>query len=289
MRRNLRFWRNVAVIGVVHGAVLFGLARWGGEAKKATAAEILWMDAGAMAVSRTPAEPPEEPPAIPALAPIEEAQPAPVAIEEPGPSVEPIASEVPVPTPTATAPPTPKLSPTPERTASPKASPKPSVTPKKTLLAKAASPKPKSKPSQKASPASSPASARSATSAKPTVIVNTPLTAGAGGGTGSGSSKGSAEAAGYYRMLHERFSSEWEQPMSVVATGAKMSALVKVRIEQDGRISEFSIARSSGNVLVDESIAEIAKRVKKVDPLPGGMGNGSHHDVMIGFGFNADQ
>ena len=86
MRRNLSFWRNVAIIGVVHGAVLFGLARWGGETKKATAAEIFWMDAGALASAEVPAAIPE-PPTIPTPAPIEEEPPATAATEEAAPMV----------------------------------------------------------------------------------------------------------------------------------------------------------------------------------------------------------
>ena len=68
-----------------------------------------------------------------------------------------------------------------------------------------------------------------------------------------------------------------------------MSALVRIRIERDGRISKFSIIRPSGNVVVDESVAEVAKRVKRVDPLPGGLGNGSFHEVNINFELNPTQ
>ena len=73
-------------------------------------------------------------------------------------------------------------------------------------------------------------------------------------------------------MLHDRFFSEWEQPTSVVASGVKMSVLVRVRIEKDGRVSDFALVRPSGNVVVDESVAAVAKRVTKVDPLPAGLG-----------------
>jgi TonB family protein len=71
--------------------------------------------------------------------------------------------------------------------------------------------------------------------------------------------------------------------------GAKISALVKIRIEKDGRVSKFEIVRPSGNVVVDESIAAVAKRVTQVDSLPNGLGNGEHYDVNINFELNSDQ
>lgn len=89
-------------------------------------------------------------------------------------------------------------------------------------------------------------------------------------------------------MLHDRFFNEWNQPTSVVASGAKMSVLVRLRIEKDGRVSDFAVARPSGNVVVDESVAAVAKRVTKVDPLPAGLGDAGHYDVNINFELNRE-
>ncbi|MDQ3119052.1 MAG: TonB C-terminal domain-containing protein [Verrucomicrobiota bacterium] len=89
-------------------------------------------------------------------------------------------------------------------------------------------------------------------------------------------------------MLHDRFFSEWVQPTSVVASGAKMSVLVRLRIERDGRVSQFSIVRPSGNVVIDESVTSVAGRVLKVDPLPPGLGNGGPYDVNINFELNPE-
>jgi TonB family protein len=91
----------------------------------------------------------------------------------------------------------------------------------------------------------------------------------------------------YGSMLHDRFYSEWAQPSSLGAN-AKASALVKLRIEKDGRISSFEIVKSSGNATVDESINAVAKRVTKVEPLPAGLGKGEHYDVKINFELNSD-
>jgi len=107
--------------------------------------------------------------------------------------------------------------------------------------------------------------------------------------TGAGGGAQSSEFASYGKMLHDRFFSEWTQPTTSVPAGARMSALVRIRIERDGRISKFNIIRPSGNVVIDESVAEVAKRVKRVDPLPGGLGNGSFHEVNINFELNPTQ
>ena len=94
---------------------------------------------------------------------------------------------------------------------------------------------------------------------------------------------------GYGSMLHDRFYSEWVQPTTAVPFGAKLAVLVKLRIEKDGRVSSFEIVKPSNNVIVDESVAAIAKRVTQVDPLPAGLGNGDHYTVRINFELNSEQ
>jgi TonB family protein len=90
-------------------------------------------------------------------------------------------------------------------------------------------------------------------------------------------------------MLHGRFYSEWIQPTTSVAIGAKISVLVRIRIENDGRISKFTIVRPSGNVVVDESVAAVGKRVTQVDPLPKGLASGAYYEVNINFELNPEQ
>lgn len=69
-------------------------------------------------------------------------------------------------------------------------------------------------------------------------------------------------------MIHDRFYSQWQQPSSIVKEGEKMSAVIKIRIEKDGHISSVSLAKSSGNAIMDESVMTAAKRVTQIDPLP---------------------
>ena len=90
-------------------------------------------------------------------------------------------------------------------------------------------------------------------------------------------------------MLHDRFHKAWEQPKSIVATGAKMSTIVKIRIEKDGRVSKFTIVKPSGNVVMDESVTAIAQRVTQVDPLPDGLAQKSYYEVKIDFELNAEK
>ena len=54
----------------------------------------------------------------------------------------------------------------------------------------------------------------------------------------------------------------------------EFSALVKIRIEKDGTISDVSLAQSSGNDVMDKSVMEAARKVTQVDPLPQGLGDG---------------
>src|SRR5207244_8114665 len=100
-----------------------------------------------------------------------------------------------------------------------------------------------------------------------------------GGGKTSSASKdahseggSSASEFGWYgNMLHDRFYSAWVQPTTNVATGTKISTLVKVRIEKDGRVSKFEIIKPSENIVVNESVAAVAKQVTEVDSPPAGL------------------
>jgi TonB family protein len=64
---------------------------------------------------------------------------------------------------------------------------------------------------------------------------------------------------------------------------------VRVRIGKDGRVSKFEIRKPSENVVVNESVAAVAKQVTQVDPPPAGLINGDHYDVRINFELNTDQ
>ncbi len=257
-----RFWRNVVLIGLAHVAIFFALLHWAGETKAANAQEITWLSgAGASEAEQT-----EE---------ISTPAPEPEKVEAPSPAKSEITLPAPTPTPTATARPTATPAATPRK----KSSPKPSATPsKKKSVAAKTSPK-KKEAVVKSAARKSLGETKSTKSSK----------GGSGNGaSGPGSGKSDAATASYYgNMLHDRFYRAWSQPQTVVASGAKLSALARIRIEKDGRVSSFKIVRASGNVLVDESVTAVGKKVTQVDALPAGMGRGGHYDININFALNS--
>ena len=110
------------------------------------------------------------------------------------------------------------------------------------------------------------------------------------GESGSAGVRSNASEFGWYgNMLHDRFYSAWIQPTTTVASGIRISTLVKVRIEKDGHVSKFEIIKPSENVVVNESVAAIAKRVTEVDSPPTGLAQGDHYDVKINFELNTNQ
>jgi TonB family protein len=281
MARDGGFWRNAALIGVAHLVVLAAVARWSATAKKPEAADIVWIEGGAVgAPVSEPAqatlvqEEGEPPPTDPSPIPATEDQ-----LTMPTP---PVVSEVEEPTPQPTA--TPRVLPTPKPT--PKSSPQPS--PKKASAVKP-SLKPTTAPKKEAA-AKKPPKAPPPKTAEPNELngsaVGAPKSAAVrtGGLGGRATGPGSASETGWYgNMLHDRFFGEWAQPKSAVASGAKMSTLVQLRIERDGRVSGFTIVRSSGNIVVDESVAAVAQKVARVDPPPASLGNAGHYEVKINF------
>ena len=294
MRRESTFWRNVGIVCLLHVGVIVGVARWSERAKNAKPADIVWMDGGALA------------------------NVAAIAAATAVPSIQPEAVPTPIPQPTPTAPE--ETPPNSERR------PASSVTGSKRNSANAdrhaethadsshadALPKTDSETNAKAhSKEEEDANAETLSQrlteedcyaigregsrdtetqrnyapespAAATVQTGTPGSSGQGSGRG-----GASQFAAYANKLHDRFFSEWVEPTSVVATGAKMSALVRVRIEKDGGVSSFEIVRPSGNVVVDESVTAV-RSYDQVDPLPG-LGPAGHYDVKINFELNPEE
>jgi outer membrane biosynthesis protein TonB len=275
MRRDARFWRNVVLISLVHVAALIALLRWAGASKVESAQEITWLNTTDKDTSASVDSPkPEETPTPEKPAPSEENQP----VAAPATSEFQLPTATPHPTPSATA--TPK----PPSKASPKRSPKEKVSPKPTATTE----KKRSKPQEKAAKEKENTKKSAAKNDKSEKKEATAKNGGAAGSKAQANSTFTSTNAGWYgNMLHDRFYREWAQPTTVVASGAKLSALARIRIEKDGRISDFKIVRPSGNVLVDESVTAVGKKVTQVDALPSGVGNGEHYDVNINFALNS--
>jgi outer membrane biosynthesis protein TonB len=289
-----RFWRNVTLIALAHVALIAGLIRWSVAARSAPEAEsLVWLsNAEDLAAERS--EISAARPAKTSNSLVETEPPKRDETEKELPALTQARSEIDLPKPK----PTPIATPVPKTTTSAaktKATPKPS--PRKTALAKA----PKSSRQAKSS---LPKSKQERTDANPEkqksvkavgaknasssdTSASKTGSGGKGGHSGGGSS--ASEFGWYGNMLHDRFYSAWVQPTTTVPSGTKISTLVKVRIEKDGHVSKFEIIKPSENVVVNESVAAIAKQVTEVDSPPAGLGDGNHYDVKINFELNTNQ
>ena len=292
MSKNPRFWRNVTLIAVAHVALIAGLIRWSLAARSAPDAEsLIWLSAGDLERGRS-----DNSVASSSKISIPSVESEPLKLDEEEKEQPPLIqakSEIELPKTT------PMQTPVPKATAKPKATPKstpkptPKSTPKKTVLAKAT----KSSAHPKSSPPT-PTEGQTDASNEKKKSAKTKSSADNGAGkTGSAGKDGdhagggtSASEFGWYgNMLHDRFYSAWIQPTTTVPSGTKISTLVKVRIEKDGHVSKFEVIKPSENVVVNESVAAVAKRVTEVDPPPMGLGNGNHYDVKINFELNTNQ
>jgi TonB family protein len=319
MPTNARFWRNVTLIGLAHVALIVGLVRWSRETKSSSAQSIVWMNGGAGDGAGIQTESVPTPKIVRATLPQAKRTPEPPKkeeAEEERPVLMSTKSEIqlpaatPKPSPRSTSTPTPK----PKALPKPKAKPTPKPSPKKMILAKASpKPSPKIKPTPEETDendAQAEVEAEKKKIAKAALVTNETAKndssekpvkkaiaaqgvggkgTSPGGGGHAGGVGGESQFGWYGSMLHDRFYSEWVQPTSLASTGTKNSVLVKIRIEKDGRVSNFEVVRPSGNAEIDESVAAIAKRVAQVDPLPAGLGNGEHYDVKINFELNSEQ
>lgn len=292
MPQDARFWRNVTLIAVAHIAIAAWLVRWNYETRKPNSQSIVWMTgAGLEAASRNAPvqiEPASETPPVPE-ADSPRSQPE---EKDAAPALTPAKSDIQLPatepssTPVATPAPRPSLTPVPKTSPRPTAKPSPKPSPKKIAEAKAT---PRSSSKKSATPS---APDRKSNETRKEAVKVAPANAdGVGeksGSTGSGGGVRGSEFSWYGKMLHDRFYSEWVQPTTSVAIGTKISVVVRIRIEKDGRVSNFTVVKPSGNVVVDESVAAVAARVKQVDPLPKGLGSGSYYEVKINFELNPE-
>ena len=288
------FWRNVVLIALAHVALVAGLIRWSVAARASSNPQsIVWLGgAGDLSADETKKQ--ESPsPKQPVTASESSGSEEDEGVDE-KPVVTTAKSEIELPSatpkPTATATPRPKPSATPALR--PKVTPKPFAkpTPKNTAVAKD-SPRPAAKP--KPSPAK--ANAKSDKKDKITLAKKDSASQSGSGQSGLTSKAGSvgggsstSEFGWYGDMLHDRFYSAWIQPTTNIPSGAKISTRVNVRIEKDGRVSKFEIAKPSSNATVNESVAAVAKQVSHVDPPPTGLIKGDHYEVKINFELNTE-
>ncbi len=284
MAKSGRFWRNVVVIAVGHVALIAGLIRWSLAARAANPESIVWLGAAQDLAAEESGN--EEERSGERNAHVAQQKPP---KDDEAKKEKPIVTakseiELSTPKPMATLPPKPAATSTPKLKPTPKPAPKP--TPEKTVVTKATR-----KSSLKPKQSSAKSSEKSEKNEKAALAKNE-----SHGGSGKPSSTGKVSHAGggasasefgwYGNMLHDRFYSAWIQPTTSVPSASKFSTLVKLRIEKDGRVSQFEIIKPSDNVVVNESVSAIAKRVTEVDAPPTALLNNGHYDVKINFELN---
>ncbi len=303
MSRLANFWRNVAVIGSIHAAVVAGFIRFGGSAKKSSQIDIAWLNPSILSqpapLGDTTADASTPSTANEKTSPAhDDEQDDPVLIGRGGGNIASLAADTaagPVPvqsnfsdlsrrdspfrdtTVPKSAPtqrlPARKIKSTVKRTESAPTLPHPKTS--KRNLENPPTPDQQGLLSLGSSNAH-PATGKTANSASRLE------TSQVGRGTSTVSTTLPSASDRYAKMLHDRFFSEWIQPKSVAAAGSKMGALVRLEIELNGGVSEFSIIRSSGNIVIDDSVRAVANRVTRVEPPPFTSGQG-RYEVNINF------
>ncbi len=119
----------------------------------------------------------------------------------------------------------------------------------------------------------------------------------AGGGSGRSARIGSPDGAAngviggrgkgtpfwwYYQHVHDKMYEAWEQPGETLNWDKQLISTVMIRVARDGTIEDVTMTNSSGNKLMDDSALAAARRVPKLDPLPGGLG-GMYKDITVDF------
>jgi protein TonB len=91
-------------------------------------------------------------------------------------------------------------------------------------------------------------------------------------GSGNGTAPGNGEAnfGLYAEIIKNRFDGAWNQPHGQIPAGNALVVTVRLKIESDGSVTEFSIVEGSGNSVVDESVKEAGHKIARLPPPPGG-------------------
>ncbi len=214
--------------------------------------------------------------------------------------------EDPTPTPKKKTPP-PKVTPSAKATPKPSTAPKPSAAPTKAPSAKPTGPpavvEPKSlegagEPEPTVRRATKPEPGEGGGDETPVRRAERPDGGPAGtesgtntaGGDGRGTSTTAKSAGGnkgadigwYHSLIHDRFFAQWNQPTSI-SSESKFRTKLRIRILRDGTVASYSVARSSGNELMDQSVLDAASRVKRIEALPESLAAKGAYELSIDF------
>jgi len=257
MRRDARFWRNVALITLVHIAALIALLRWVGASKIESAQEITWLSADEDTSASIDSPKPEETQTTGKARSAGRKSIRACAGEKRDPASDRDSSSNSVREHYSEA--VAKASPSPKK----KTSPKPSPSPEKRNLSPGDIRKREGK-HQKVSGQKKNDAKKSEKKSGETTAKN----GGAAGGRAQGERQFHFSKRRLYgNMLHDRFIANGPQPTTVVASGAK---LLPWQESESNKTAAFPISKLCGlpgNVVVDESVQAFGKKVTRVDAL----------------------
>ena len=103
---------------------------------------------------------------------------------------------------------------------------------------------------------------------------------GSGPGTGPGTGGGlPSEFGWYYLLIKDAMDRAWTQPSQLQG---HLNCVVFIRIQRDGTISYVWFDQRSGNPVMDESVLSAVNSVRRIRPLPPGLGN-AYVDIPVAF------
>jgi len=105
---------------------------------------------------------------------------------------------------------------------------------------------------------------------------------GLGSGTGTGPGTGGglpSEFGWYYLLIKDAMDRAWTQPSQLQG---HLNCVVFIRIQRDGTISYVWFDQRSGNPVMDESVLSAVNSVRRIRPLPPGLGN-AYVDIPVAF------
>ncbi|MCX6897938.1 MAG: TonB family protein [Verrucomicrobia bacterium] len=88
-----------------------------------------------------------------------------------------------------------------------------------------------------------------------------------------------SEFGWYYLLIKDAMDRAWTQPSQLQG---RLNCVVFIRIQRDGTISYVWFDQRSGNPVMDESVLSAVKSVRRIRPLPPGLGN-AYVDIPVAF------
>jgi len=119
---------------------------------------------------------------------------------------------------------------------------------------------------------------------RPAPRAKTPAGAGAVIGGAAGTSRVPPETLAYFRELDERIRSNWTVPELAPSDSRNLIVQIRITIEQDGKVSNVRMEKTSGNNFFDDSVLRAIHKASPL-PVPPEQLRGTEDHYEIGFRF----